>query len=751
MTLNNSCSILKKTKNNRLKELLQQLYRFFQSSGPLQLILIASLIGIVGGLGSIAFKYLILFFKFLFYGATSTDGFLSVVLALPWWWRVLAPALGGLIIGPLIYFIVPEAKGHGVPEVMEAVAVKKGLIRFRVVPLKAVISAICIGSGGSAGREGPIVQIGSAFGSTLGNFLKLSPTRTKTLLAAGAAAGIAGTFNAPLAGVIFSIEVILRKIKPTDFATIVIASVIGTAVSNAFAGGIYSVFNVPPHRLISMWELLLYIGLGLAAAIVALIYENTLYAMEDIFEKIKLPPYLLPALGGLLLGLLILAVPGVQATGYPVMEEALHGNLPLQMVFFFMIAKILATIFSLGSGGSGGIFAPALFIGSMLGATYGHIVNNWLPNLTGGPGSYAMVGMGAVFAGATHAPLTAIIILFEMTHDHRIILPMMFACIISSFVTKLYQKKNIYTTKLLKRGLDIDTIEEQNLLENITVGDAMTKDPITIDENATIAEAREYFAKSFYSNLPVIRSETGELTGVLSHEQVFSAAENDQKQLVREVSMPPGATLYENDSLLEAIQDISQIAVKIIPVLASDDSNRLVGVLARGDILDNYSKQIFDSQEEITFNIKAETRISVSELVHNSLRPLKNQFQSKGVKLTTRIKSNLPEIGVDFTKMSWVITSLLGNALRYSEANDEVIFKVQQTDNMIVFQVIDNGSGMSKDCQKSIFGNDTDKPDPQKCQGLAIAREIIEGHGGKVWIESTPGEGTEVSFSLPLD
>ncbi len=733
-----------------LTRLQSKIYRYFQDFGPLQVIILSSLIGFVGGLGSIAFKALILLFKYLFYGATSTDGFLATVVALPWQWRLFAPAVGGLIIGPLIYYLVPEAKGHGVPEVMEGVSFHDGKLRLRVVPMKALISAICIGSGGSAGREGPIVQIGSAFGSTVGQFLNLSAARTKTLLAAGAAAGIAGTFYAPLAGVIFSIEVILRKIRPTDFAIIVIASVIGTAISNTYAGGIYAVFDIPVHEMITMWELLLYAGLGFVGAVVALIYTNTLYAMEDIFEKFPLHPALIPALGGLLLGLLALYIPQIHATGYPVMEEALHGNLPLQLVFIFMVAKILATILTLGSGGSGGIFAPALFIGSMMGSTYGHLVNNWLPNMTGGPGSYAMVGMGAVFAGATHAPLTAVIILFEMTHDHRIILPMMFACIISSFVTKIYQKKNIYTTKLLNRGLDIDSVEEHEKLEKITVREAMTPDPITISEETTIKEARKSFEKSFYSHLPVVSSDSGELIGILSHHQVFDVDPENDQQIAREVSVPPGTTIFEDDNLLQALELISQISMKIIPVIATDGSNRLVGILARGDIMDNFSQQILAKQDKVTFDISTRTRTTVQDLVNASIQPVKKQAREANITILTDIDENLPEIKVDFTKISWVITSLLGNAIRYSKSGDEIIVAARKRDEDVLITVSDNGAGMPPRCQRLIFSERKEDQDPQKCQGLAIAREIVEGHKGEMWIESTSWEGTDVYFTIPL-
>ena len=427
-----------------------------------RMVVLATIVGIVGGLGAVGFHYLILLFKYVFWGATSTATFLDSVRSLPWYWRILAPAVGGLIVGPLVTYVVKEAKGHGVPEVMESVVLRGGSIRFRVAPLKAVISAICIGSGGAAGREGPIVQIGATFGSAFARFLKLTPQKVETLLAAGAAAGIAGTFNAPLAGVIFSMEVLVKKIKLDSFSPIIVAAVVGTAVANSLFNRTTPIFDIPVHELVSYWELFFYVGLGIVGGLVALLYQNSLYATEHFFESLPFPPRAIKAaVGGLMLGLLALTLPQIHSTGYPVMESALHSRLSLGLVFALLLGKILATSLTLGSGGSGGIFAPALFIGSMMGAAYGMIVHSLFPNVTAPATSYAAIGMGTVFAGATHAPLTAIIILFEMTRDPKIMVPMMLACIIASVLTKRLQKWNIYTKKLLNRGIDIDAIAEE--------------------------------------------------------------------------------------------------------------------------------------------------------------------------------------------------------------------------------------------------------------------------------------------------
>ncbi len=573
-----------------LKYYINNFEDLFKTPYMPKIMVLAVLVGIVGGLGAVVFYNLILLFKYIFYGATDTAVFLDNVRALPWYYRLIAPALGGLIVGPMVTYIVPEAKGHGVPEVMEALVLKAGEIRFIVAPLKALISAVCIGSGGSAGREGPIVQIGASFGSSLGEYFKLPPDKVKTLLGAGAAAGIAGTFNAPLAGVVFSMEVLLRKFEMEDFSPLVVAAVVGTAVANILFGEADPVFQIPDHEMVNYFELLLYMGLGIAGGIVALIYSNLLYKVEHIFEELPVPTASKAAIGGLCIGVLALALPQVQATGYPVMEDALYGRLPFYTAFLLMFAKILATFFTLGSGGSGGIFAPALFIGAMLGNSYGHIVGALFPTLTAGAGSYAMVGLGTVFAGATHAPLTAIIILFEMTHDPHIILPMMFACKFSSLLARWWQRRNIYTTKLVLRGIDLDTIEGRNVLSEIPAKEVMNTDLVTVMEDTKIHEAREIFRNTLFNYVPVTCDEQEHISGLLGYNYTmeYFAEGGDMNAEVSELAYYSPPKVTENETLLKALKLIDEYGITMIIVVSEEDEDKLVGVLTRSDILEAY-------------------------------------------------------------------------------------------------------------------------------------------------------------------
>lgn len=421
-----------------------------------RMLLLAVVVGIVGGLGAVVFRYLILAFTFLFFGARSQDVLVESVVALPWYYRILAPAIGGVLVGLIVKYGSGQVSGHGVPEVMEAMDRREGRISPRIAPAKALASAICIGSGGATGREGPIVQIGGTFGSVVGQRLDLSVVETKILLTAGAAAGIGGTFNAPIGGLIFGLEVLLGRVTRENVPPIAVASVVGTVVANVIIGMPEPIFSVPGIEVVSYFEVIAYVGLGILGAVVALVYITTLYSIEDAFDRLPVGVAAKPALGGLCLGVLALYVPQVHATGYPVIQDTLFGVFSLEILILFGIAKLIATSLTLGSGGSGGIFAPALFIGAMAGGAYGMIVRDVFPSLVADPTTYAAVGMGAVFAGAAHAPLTSIVIVYELTGDPLIVAPLAIACLLSTALARRMREQNIYTIGLLKRGLDIE-------------------------------------------------------------------------------------------------------------------------------------------------------------------------------------------------------------------------------------------------------------------------------------------------------
>lgn len=578
---------MKQTRSSKKPSILS----FLSTNEQATMAVLATLVGLAGGFGAIGFRYLIEFFQSLSYGGGGN--LLEMALARPWYWKVWIPAAGGLVVGPLVYFFAREAKGHGVPEVMEAVVLRKGVIRKRVVFIKSLASAVSIGTGGSVGREGPIVQIGSAIGSSIGQVLKISADRIRTLVGCGAAAGIAATFNAPIAGAMFALEIILGDFGLATFSPIVISAVVATAVSRHFLGNTPA-FIVPAYQLISPWELFFYVAMGLFCALVAVTFTTTLYRMEDLFDRIKFPEYLKAVIGGLILGGMALLFPHVLGVGYPAIDLVLMEELSWGVMFLLIIFKVLATSITIGSGGSGGIFAPSLFLGAMAGGFFGSAVHTLFPNVTASPGAYSIVGMGAVVGGTTHGPLSAILIIFEMTGNYKIILPLMIACIICSVASRQLFKESIYTLKLSRRGVNIRAGKEVNVLRSISVRDAMNPVVETIPQNLTLGNLAQKISKSKYNSFPVV-DEEGHLAGILSfldyHDVVFD--ENLVDLVVaKELATPEVVTVSLDDNLYNALQRITSKDFSILPVVSPDDPKKLVGVLTRRDIMGAYDKAV---------------------------------------------------------------------------------------------------------------------------------------------------------------
>ena len=583
------------TTRAHLDRAVSRIFKEFWASETAVMMTFAVVVGVGAGVGTIAFIWMIEFFERIFFGMSGDYlGFMHGYHV------ILLPAIGGLLVGPVVYFVAPEAKGHGVPEVMTAVATRGGRIRPVVVLAKAVCSAVTIGSGGSVGREGPIVQIGSALGSTIGQYFKLNDRRIVTLVAAGSAAGIAATFNAPIAGVMFALEVILAEFGVRAFSTIVIASVTASVVSRAALGD-YPAFEVPrTFYLHSPWELIFYLGLGALSGAGALAYIKTLYVFEDLFDNWKFPDYLKPAIGGLLLGVVGFFLPQTFGTGFGTIAETLRSNVAIWLLVILIFAKILATSFTLGSGASGGVFAPALFIGAVLGGAYGQFVHAIFPGITESSGAYAMVGMAAVFAGSARAPITAIIILFEMTQDYRMILPLMFATVVSTVLSQKFEPESIYTLKLKRKGLDVRAKKDQNLMSAILVEEAMTPaaDLTTLTPDTPLMELTFWFQESGQHGFVVV-NETGELYGIvtLADLERAMAAGSIQDKSIGDICTMNVVTTYHDETLDDALRHFGALQVGRLPVVDRRDHRKLLGLLDRGDVIRTYSHIQVDKQQ----------------------------------------------------------------------------------------------------------------------------------------------------------
>lgn len=569
--------------------------KHFEKHPDIRLILSGIVVGLAGGYGAIAFRWLINIFQNFFYGdfgdplrELSDDQFAALLRQVSDLRILLIPIVGGLIVGPLNYLWAREAKGHGVPEVMEAVALKGGMIRKRLSVVKALGSSISIASGGSVGREGPIVQIGASLGSAFGQLAKFRKEDLKTMVGCGAAAGIAATFNAPIAGVFFALEVIMADFKIKAITPIVISSVIATVVSHFYLGNTPS-FLVPTYTLVSVWEFPIYAVLGVLSAFVGLGFILVLYKAEDLFDRFRaIPEYLKPCVGGAIIGVIGLFCVEVYGVGYDSINLALKGKMALQMLLLLLIMKALATAITLGSGGSGGVFAPSLFLGAMVGGVVGHAANHLFPAITADPGAYSLVGMGCVVAATTHAPISAIIILFEMTNTYAIILPLMLSCVVSVTFIRFLKRESIYTIKLIRRGVDLGEGMETKMLRSISVQTVMHRKYEIVREDMSLEEFMRLIPQSGHVTYPVVTRE-GKLYGIISlpdFQDYVTMGYITRFVLVKEVAESHFLTLMPQHNLLDALRILGSSNAEQIPVLSKD--GELEGMLSREDLLRAY-------------------------------------------------------------------------------------------------------------------------------------------------------------------
>jgi CIC family chloride channel protein len=550
-------------------------------SDPVIGLVLCLLVGGFAGLGAVLFRWLISQFHFLFF-----DEGRQLLSFMGQYYIVLIPVIGGLIIGPMIYFLAREAKGHGVPEVMEAVNLEGGRIRPVVALVKTLASSLCIGSGGSVGREGPIVQIGASFGSTIAQWFRLSNERMQTLVACGAAGGIAATFNAPIAGALFALEIILRRVITPKFAYIILSAITADYVASFFLGN-KRMFEIPQFQIASPVEIVLYGLLGLVAAFIAVAFIRSVYKCEDLFNAIKIPDYLKPAIGGLAVGLIGLYNVNLMGLGYTEIQNILVAPVAIWLLLLFCILKIIATSFTLGSGGSGGIFSPSLFIGAMLGTALGVFFHDSLPIAIGPPGAYGTVGMAAVFSAATRAPFTAVIIVFEMTGDYKIILPLLAAVSISTVLSRILTPGTIYTTKLLRRGIDIDHVKLPENMTNITVGQAMTRNFTTVPESMPLKKLIGLFHKTGHHGFPVV-DEKGLLTGIVTQTDLeWSLDMHESEVSVGDIATRSPYVAYVDEALSQ-IMDSENRRHDLIPVVKRQNKRQLEGILRPYDIIRAY-------------------------------------------------------------------------------------------------------------------------------------------------------------------
>lgn len=529
----------------------------------------------------------------------------TVVGGAPWFFLVSVP-VGVVTAWWVARTFAPEVSGDGVPEAVAGIQVRGGYLSTRSIPFKIVATALTLGSGGSAGREGPIVQIGGAIGSSISRHLGLGEGQVRSLVAAGAGAGIGAAFNAPIAGMLFAMEVILGSFSVRHMSVIVIASVAAAVTSRSLLPG-EAFLTVDPYRVRDPRELLLYVVLAVVVVAAAYLFLRLVGWVEDRAERLASPAWLRPVLLALLVGAIAVAEPRIAGDGQRFLSELLaqigstdgtrFGVPGLALTVWGVVAllalgKIVATALTISSGGSGGAFMPSLFIGASLGGAFAQLVAPVWRFSTLQPGAFAVVGMAAFFAAVARAPLTSILLVFEVTQvrEYGLILPLMLATVIATFVTERLHRESVYTMPLVRRGIKLVRTGEVDLLDTVSVGDVMVPPPAVVSPQMSLGEAHDLMLKHRANGLPVV--ENGELVGVVTVTDIHRAGGVDGRFRVREAMTTKPVAVSPSTPVSQALERMAVLGVGRLPVVADDDATRLVGWFRREEAVKAYHQAL---------------------------------------------------------------------------------------------------------------------------------------------------------------
>jgi CIC family chloride channel protein len=571
---------------------------------------LSAIVGLLGGLGAVAFYFaangvdnmllggLADYHPLSVHGSIDPDSipFVDSLSMDHNWLLFFLPALGGLISGYLVYRFAPEAEGHGTDAAIDAFHNKGGYIRARVPFIKAIASVATIGTGGSAGREGPIAQIGAGVGSFIATRLGLSAADRRILLLAGIAAGVGATFRSPLGGALFAVEVLYRK---TDFESealipAIIASIVAYSLFGAVTGW-EPLLDTPLFVFEHPSELLLYLFLGIFCALLGIVYVRFFYKMRDLFKNLQIPAIYKPAVGGLALGLLAFFVPQVLGSGYGWVQAALYGKVALWVMLVIALAKILATSLTISSGGAGGVFAPSLVIGALLGGAFGATAEMFFPALVTDPHAYVLIGMAGFFAGVSNTPIATLIMVSELTGNYSLLAPLMLVCVVSMIV---FHRNSIYENQLESRA---DSPAHKgdfvvDVLEGITVGDLASQGhaPLLIPENLTLSDILTRIAVAEGAYYPVINAD-GKMTGIFSITDIRRILDEDIPAglvCAKDIASSNVLVVTSEDAMNTTLQLMSSRGFAEIPVVDSQDKGKILFMLTRRVLLARYAKEL---------------------------------------------------------------------------------------------------------------------------------------------------------------
>jgi H+/Cl- antiporter ClcA len=556
--------------------------------------LLASLVGIIAGVVAFLLYNLIgLFTNIVFYHIWSFH-FRSPAENRLGLWVIVVPAIGGIIVGVMAKYGSPKIKGHGIPEAMEAVLFSRSRIDARVAILKPISAAIAIGTGGPFGAEGPIIQTGGAFGSVVGQLISTTAVERKVLLACGAAAGMAATFNTPIAGVILAIELLLFEFSSRSFIPLVISTTLATSVRFALLGH-GAMFQVSEMDFGIPNALPYYLLLGLICGGTAIFFTKALYLVEDQFEHLPVREFWHPAIGSLACGVIGYFVPRVLGVGYDTLGDILNNNLAFKLLVLVAVCKSLALLLSLGSGTSGGLLAPMFMCGAAVGGLFGAGVDRLVPGAHLSPGACALVAMAAVFGSASRATFTFIVFAFEIVHDFNAILPLMLVSVIADAVAMRYLPNSIMTEKLARRGLHTHHEYESNVMKQVKVADVMTRDVTSVPAELKVRELADQLAGEdpallHHRALPIVDS-AGRLAGLVTQSDVLRALDKDPGGMltVLDAGTRSLVVAYPDERVFDAISKMLENNIGQLPVVDRGERNRMIGYINRSNVIQSWA------------------------------------------------------------------------------------------------------------------------------------------------------------------
>ncbi|MGH9868177.1 MAG: chloride channel protein [Candidatus Polarisedimenticolia bacterium] len=580
------------TRLNRAAASAQGLARPLETlrSADTAYVLLIVAIGMLGALVGLLFRLGQNIFQVIYFA--SSESILIIAENLSWQYRLAAPAGGALIAGILITYVLRGQRAEGMTEIMEAVVLKEKALRVRPAIYKAVASMVALASGGSLGREGPMAQVTAASAGRISELLRISAERQRILIGCGVAAGMSAAYNAPIGASLFVMEVIIGNFAMDVFGPLVVSSVVATLMTRGTVGG--AIYEVPEFRLISSWEFVWYVGLGILCALVGRMFMEILFGFGWAFGRLKLPLVATMTLGGLGVGALGIWVPHVWGNGQEGVDHALRGDLPVELLAGALVGKILASSFTIGSGTPGGVFTPTIFLGAMLGGMVGEAAHTVWPSITAPSGAYALVGMSGLLAATTHAPIMSTLMVFEMSLNYNLILPVMVCAGVSALLSRAMRRESIYTARLRRRGVDIDLAIEETALQSIHVADVMWTSPPTVRPSAPLRALLDQFLHMRGGGAIHVVDDKERYIGLIDVHDLVAAA--DQKEVAELLIAGDLARMVPH---VKPGEPVSKVTERFwfqehgeLAVLSEDDPPRFLGVVTRRDVLRAFDREV---------------------------------------------------------------------------------------------------------------------------------------------------------------